>query len=98
MKNGLQAFISGGEYDVDMFNSISSGKNRAMRKKIRRLEKRGVTDKDEVFKRVQDVKSRVARTHEKVIFNDVKELKLRREKRVKREESNKKKFKNQIEH
>lgn len=45
MKNGLQAFLEGGEYDVDMFNSISNGKNRAMRKKIKRMEKRGITDK-----------------------------------------------------
>lgn len=81
-----------------MFNSIANGKNRAIRKKIKRLEKKGVTNKEEIFRRVQDVRNRMGRSHDKVIFSDVKELKIRREKRIKREENNRKKFKKQIDH
>lgn len=42
--------------------------------------------------------NRVDRNHKKIVFDDTKELKVRREKRIKREESNKKKFKKQIDH
>jgi hypothetical protein len=37
IKTGLQAFVEGGEFDVDMFNLISTGQNRAQRKKIKKL-------------------------------------------------------------
>ena len=81
-----------------MVNLISTGQNRKMKKKMKKLKKKFTGDNadDKIFKEIQKYKSNIAKNHEKTIFNPVSLMEKRREKRMKRMEMNTKNSKKQV--
>jgi hypothetical protein len=84
------------ECDFDMNNHITMGQNRKMKKKLKKLQKKTPENRDKVFKEMQKYKESLYRGHEKKIFNPVNELQKRRDKRMKRMESNAKRRKSEV--
>ena len=64
--SGLGAFMSDDrpEMDFDMVNLISTGQNRKMKKKMKKLKKKFVGDnsQDKIFKEMQKYKSSIVKT------------------------------------
>lgn len=84
------------ECDFDMFNHITMGESRKLKRKMKKLSKKMPENKDGVFKEILKYKDSLYRGHEKKLFNSVNELQKRRDKRMKRMESNAKKRKAEV--
>ena len=60
-----------------MFNNISMGHNRKIKKKLKKLSKK-LDNPDQIFKEVSKFKQRIIKNQQKTVFNPVNELEKRR--------------------
>ena len=84
------------ECDFDMSNQITMGQSRKLKKRMKKLQKKIPDQPDKIFKEMQKYKESIYVGHQKKIFNPVKEMQKRREKRKNKMEQNAKKRKAEI--
>lgn len=85
-----------GECDFDMSNQITMGQSRKLKKRMKKLQKKIPDQPDKIFKEMQKYKESIFIGHQKKLFNPVKEMQKRREKRKSKMEQNAKKKKLEI--